>query len=63
MPHPETQVPMARPHPTPQEHDSPNANPNGTAQQSADLTKRCACAAKRITLLARHVFFMQITME
>ena len=45
MPHPETQIPMARPHPTPQKHDSPNANPNGTAQQSADLTKRCACAA------------------
>ena len=63
MPHPETQIPMARPHPTPQKHDSPNANPNGTAQQSADLTKRCACAAKCITLLARHVIFMQITME
>ena len=31
MPHPETQIPMARPHPTPQKHDSPNANPNGTA--------------------------------
>ena len=26
MPHPETQIPMARPHPTPQKHDSPNAN-------------------------------------
>ena len=63
MPHPETQIPMARPHPTPQKHDSPNANPNGTAQQSADLTKRCACAAKRITFLARHVIFTQITME
>ena len=40
MPHPETQIAMARPHPTPQKHDSPIANPNGTAQQSADLTKR-----------------------
>ena len=29
---------MARPHPTPQKHDSPNANPNGAAQQTADLT-------------------------
>ena len=46
MPHPETQIPMARPHPTPQKHDSPNANPNGTAQQTADLTKRCTCAVK-----------------
>ena len=63
MPHPETQIPMARPHPTPQKHDSPNANPNGTAQQSADLTKRCACAAKCISFLARHVMVMQITME
>ena len=63
MPHPETQIPMARPHPTPPKHDSPNANPNGTAQQSADLTKRCACAAKCITFLARHVGVMQITME
>ena len=44
MPHPETQIPMARPHPTPQKHNSPNANPNGTAQKTADLTKRCACA-------------------
>ena len=51
------------PHPTPQKHDSPNANPNGTAQQTADLTKRCACAAKCITFLARHVGVMQITME
>ena len=63
MPHPETQIPMARPHPTPQKHDSPNANPNGTAQQTADLTKRCACAAKCITFLARHVGVMPITME
>ena len=63
MPHPETQIPMARPHPTPQKHDSPNANPNGTAQQTADLTKRCACAAKCITFLARHVVVMPITME
>ena len=51
MPHPETQIPMARPHPTPRKHDSPNANPNGTAQQSAD---QC------ITFLARHVIVMQI---
>ena len=29
MPHPDTQIPMARPHPTAQKHDSPNANPNG----------------------------------
>ena len=63
MPHPVTQIPMARPHPTPQKHGSPNANPNGTAQQSADLTKRCACPAKRITFLARHVLVQQITME
>ena len=42
MPHPETQIPMARPHPTLQKHDSPNASPNATAQQSAALTKRCA---------------------
>ena len=63
MPHPETQIPMARPHPTPQKDDSPNANPNGTAQQTADLTKRCACAVKCITFLARHVGIMQITME
>ena len=63
MPHPATQIPMARPHPTPQKHDSPNANPNGTTQHSADLTKRCACAAKGITFLAPHLIFMQITME
>ena len=63
MPHPETQIPMVRPHLTPQKHESPNANPNGTAQQSADLTKRCARATKCITFLARHVGVMQITME
>ena len=54
---------MARPHPTPQKHDSPNANPNGTAQQSADLTKRCACAAKCITSrceAARRAFRMRL---
>ena len=62
MPHPHTQIPMARPHPTPQTHHSPNANPNVTAQQTADLTKRCACAVKCITFLARHIIFMQITM-
>ena len=63
MPHPETQIPMARPHPTPQKHDSPNANPNGTAEHSAHLTKRCTCAAKRITFLARHVLLLQIPMD
>ena len=56
MQHPETQIPMARPHPTPQNHDSPNANPNGTAQQTADLTKRCTCAVKSSSTL-RHLTF------
>ena len=63
MPYPATQIPMARPHPTPQKHDSPDANPNGTAQQTADLTNTCACAAKCITFLARYVIVMRITME
>ena len=35
MPHPETQIPMARPHPTPQKHDSPNTNPNACAVKSS----------------------------
>ena len=56
MPHPETQIPMARPHPTPQKHDSPNANPNGTAQQTADITKRCSCAVKSSSTL-QHLTF------
>ena len=56
MPHPETQIPMAQPHPTPQKHDSPNANPNGTAQQTADLTKRCTCAVKSSSTL-QHLTF------
>ena len=46
MQHSETQIPMARPHPTPQKHHSPNANPNGAVQKTVDLTKRCACAVK-----------------
>ena len=50
MPHPET------PHPTPQNHHSPNASPNGTAQQTADLTKRCACAVKSSSTL-QHLTF------
>ena len=56
MPHPETQIPMARPHPTPQKHNSPNTNPNGTAQQTADLTKCCACAVKSSSTL-QHLTF------
>ena len=56
MPRPETQIPMARPHPTRQKHDSPNANPNGTAQQTADLKKRCACAVKSSSTL-QHLTF------
>ena len=44
--HPETQIPMSQPHPTPQKHYSPKANLNVTAQKTADLTKRCACAVK-----------------
>ena len=56
MPFPETQIPMAQPHPTPQKHDSPNANPNGTAQQTADLTKRCTCAVKSSPTL-QHLTF------
>ena len=43
---PETQTPTSKPHPTPQKHHSPNANPNVTAQKTAHLTKRCACAVK-----------------
>ena len=34
MPHPGAQTPMARPHPTPKKHDSPNANPNGIPTQT-----------------------------
>ena len=56
MPHPETQIPMARPHPTPQKHNSPNASRNGTAQQAADLTKRSACAVKSSSTL-QHLTF------
>ena len=48
MQHPEMQTPMARPHPTPQKHHSPSANPNGTAQKTTDLTKRCSCAVNPI---------------
>ena len=50
MQHPETQIPMSQPHPTPQKHHSPNANPNVTAQKSADLTKQ-ACAVKSSSTL------------
>ena len=32
MQHPEVQIPMSQPHPTPQKHHSPNANPNVTVQ-------------------------------
>ena len=53
---------MARLHPTPQKYDSPNANPNGITQQSANLRKRYAYAAKRITCLVPHLIFIQITM-
>ena len=60
MPHPETQTPMARPHPTLQKHDSPNANPNGTAQKTADLTKRCACAVSSTSTL-RHLTFPDVS--
>ena len=42
---------MSQPHPTPQTHHSPNANPNVTAQKTADLTKRCACAVKSSSTL------------
>ena len=35
MSHPHTQVPMARPHPAPQTHDSPNANPNGAVYRDS----------------------------
>ena len=51
MQHPEAQIPMAQPHPTPQKHHSPNANPNVTAQKTADLTKRCACAVNSSSTL------------
>ena len=55
MQHPETQIPMAQPHPTPH---SPNANPNGTVQKTADLTKRCACAVNSSsTLTLQHLTF------
>ena len=37
---PETQIPMAQPHPTPQKHHSPNANPNVTARISQNITTR-----------------------
>ena len=57
--HPETQTPMARPHPTPQKHHSPNANPNGTAQKIADLTKRCACAVNSTSIL-QHLAFAHV---
>ena len=52
---------MARPHPTPQKHVSPNANPNGTAQQTADLTKRCACAVKSSSYISTR--FLAISHE
>ena len=60
MPHPETQAPMAQPHPTPQKLDSPNANPNGTAQKTADLTKRCACTVNSTSTL-RHLTFPDVS--
>ena len=53
---PETQTPMARPHPTPQKHHSPNANPSGTAQKTADLTKCCAVKSSHFNILHVHVF-------
>ena len=56
MPHPETQIPMALPRPTPQNHDSPDTNPNGTVQKTVDLTKRCACAVKSSSTL-QHLTF------
>ena len=42
---------MAQPHPTPQKHNSPDANPNVTTQKPVDLTKRCACAVKSSSTL------------
>ena len=39
-----------------QKHHSPNANPNGAAQKTADLTKRCACTVNSTSTL-RHLTF------
>ena len=60
MPRPETQTPMARPHPTPQKNHSPNASPNGTAQKTADLTKRCACAVNSTSII-QHLTFPHVS--
>ena len=51
MQHLETQIPMSQPHPTPQKHHSPNANPNVIAQKTHHLTKRCACAVISSSIL------------
>ena len=45
----------------PQKHHSPKANPNGTAQKTVDLTKRCACAMNSTSTL-RHLTFPDASM-
>ena len=60
---PETQIPKAQPHPTPQKHHSPNANPNGTAHKTADLTKRCACAVNHTSTAYMSTRFHAVSRE
>ena len=42
---------MSQPHPTSLTHQSRHANHNLTAKETADLTKRCNCAAKSSSTL------------
>ena len=46
---PETQAPMARPHPTPPKHHADE--PQWNCAEIADLTKRCAYAVKSSSTL------------
>ena len=55
----------AQPHPTSPKHHPPNANPTVTIKKTADLTKRCACAANSSSTLhpltVPHVSFLIIS--
>ena len=49
--HPETQIPLSQPHPTPEANHPPNANPYPTAKKTAKLTKCCTCAVNPSSIL------------
>ena len=57
MQHPEMQIPMSQPHPTP---TLQTRIPNVTAQKTAHLTKRCACAVKSSSTL-QHLTFPHVS--